>query len=461
MKPTKLIVHNIGIVPDATIEINKPLLIFYGDLMQGKSTLLRCVEWVCGGSFPSDILHHGAKEGHIELQFTDGYLRREFYLARDGKTIKARSLMFVRDGRPVDDPAREIKALLNPFSLDQDFLIRKNETDRAKYFVELFGVDTKDIDTVLATAEKDASSLRYELKGFGDIDLTVYKPVDVVSLQGVRAEIVADAAKHRAELELRLDAINSEHAKRVAQIHAENQAVWCKNSEILATNTKLSGIRAEIHDLQIRLGKLQEHEKSLMEWLAKNTEQQFQPEPNAPDTTELKREIMATYTPDTTDIDARLSLAAADNVKADQYAKNLDREQGRLAKAKQLTDLEAVIKANREKKIARLKGINKSCKIDGLTFKEDGEFSFQGTTAGMLSTSQLMLLSSKLSDLYPPGLGISIIDKAESLGKSIFKLIERAKEEDKTILAAVVGERPATVPENVGVFVVEGGHVSQ
>jgi hypothetical protein len=37
------------------------------------------------------------------------------------------------------------------------------------------------------------------------------------------------------------------------------------------------------------------------------------------------------------------------------------------------------------------------------------------------------------------------------------KFVERAKREDKTILATIVGERPATSPPEVGVWVVENG----
>lgn len=75
----------------------------------------------------------------------------------------------------------------------------------------------------------------------------------------------------------------------------------------------------------------------------------------------------------------------------------------------------------------------------------------------MLSTSQLMRLSSILSGHYPDGFGLDLIDRGESLGKSIFSFIERAKAEEKTILATVVGEKPAAIPEHVGVFVVEQG----
>ena len=52
-----------------------------------------------------------------------------------------------------------------------------------------------------------------------------------------------------------------------------------------------------------------------------------------------------------------------------------------------------------------------------------------------------------------------IIDRAESLGKSVFLLIDRAKEEEKIILATVVGERPAEVPAEVWVWIVEKGEI--
>lgn len=73
MKPTKLIIRNIGkIAGETIIEINKPLILFYGEIKQGKTTILNSVRWVCGGEFPDDIITHGAKEGDIELHFDGG-----------------------------------------------------------------------------------------------------------------------------------------------------------------------------------------------------------------------------------------------------------------------------------------------------------------------------------------------------------------------------------------------------
>ena len=461
LRPSRLIIHNIGIIPDADIQIGKPLLIFYGELMQGKSTILKAVGWVCGGEFPSDILRHGCKDAHIELQFGQHtHIRREFYLARDGKTVKTRAIEFIRDGRPVDKPAAAIEALLNPFTLDQDFLVRKNEKDRNRYFVELFGVDTTAIDGELTTLESEASALRSELKGYGEIDLTVYETVDTAALQLQRQKIVEAAQTARAKLEQELEAINTAYSEDVTLRNTAATAIAMHNNKVETAAGELATAQEQVKQLRLQLTQAEAKVNTLKLWLKDNPQKQAPSEVVPPDTAKLKERIKALYTPDTTEVDTALSNAAAANVKAEQYAKNQAREEERMAKANKLTAKEAAIKAKREEKLAKLTGINDSCTIEGLKFTADGEFSFQGTTASMLSTSQLMLLSKSLSDKYPPGLGIQLIDRGESLGSSIFKLIDRAKAEEKTVLATVVGERPAVVPEQVGVFVVENGKVS-
>lgn len=460
MKPTKLKISNIGIVGDETIDINKPLIIFYGEVKQGKSTILKAVQWVCGGEFPSDILKHGAKEGHIELQFADGHIRREFYLAKDGKTVKARPIEFIRQNRPVSKPVDEIKKLLNPFTLDQDFLVRKNEADRKKYFIELFEVNTADIDSALTSLESEASALRSELRGYGDIDLTEQKEAKVAELNQQRSKVVNEATSQRQALEAELTSINQAHEQKLTAWRADCKRVLTDNNTAATKATRLAAIVTEVSDLMARIEKLKTEGNDLEAFITAHPLQKEPEQPITPDTTKLKQQILALHTPDTAAVDLALSTAAAQNVRAEQYQKNLAREKERLDKAASLDTKEKAVKAKREEKLTRLKSINESCKVPGLAFGDDGEFSYEGTTASMLSTSQLIQLSSALSNLYPEGLGLELIDRGESLGKSIFTLIDRAKTEEKTILATVVGERPAQVPENIGVFVVEQGKVS-
>lgn len=461
MKPTKLLIQNIGIVADETILIDKPLIIFYGEIRQGKTTILNAVRWVCGGEFPTDILRHGSKDGFIELQFSGGHIRREFYLAKDGKTVKARAVEFVRDGRPVGKPVQEIEKLLNPFTLDQDYLIRMKEADRNRYFLDLFGVNTTDIDTALYTLEKEASDLRSQLKGYGSIDLTEHKQVDAAQLRLARKKIVDDATTARQELEGQLDSINKAYDSKCETYRSERSEIDGFNLRRQTRSSQLESVDRDMIELQKRLEALKSEAAEIQNWLAENPKKDDIPAPFPPDTSALKQQILALHSPDTSAVDSRLSDAAAANVRADQYEKNLARENERKVKAEALDSKEKAVKAKREEKVTRLKTINDSCKIPDLTFTDAGEFSFEDTTAAMLSTSQLMKLSSALSDLYPPGLGIELLDRGESLGKSIFELIDRAKNDEKTILATVVGERPATAPEQVGVFVVAQGKVSQ
>ena len=108
-----------------------------------------------------------------------------------------------------------------------------------------------------------------------------------------------------------------------------------------------------------------------------------------------------------------------------------------------------------------MRSISQSTGIDGLEFDEEGNFVYEGTQAGMLSTSQLMRLSAELSVKYPEGFGLELIDRGESLGKSIFEFVNRAERDERTILATIVGDKPADVPDNIGVFVVEDGKVKK
>jgi hypothetical protein len=53
-----------------------------------------------------------------------------------------------------------------------------------------------------------------------------------------------------------------------------------------------------------------------------------------------------------------------------------------------------------------------------------------------------------------------MIDRGESLGRSVLTLWEDAQKREATVLVTVVGDKPASVPEQVGAYVVEQGRVS-
>lgn len=428
MKITKLTIKNIGKIAYEVIELNKPLILFYGEIRQGKTTILNAVRWVCGGSYPSDIIRHGEKEAHIELGFDGGCIRKEWYVSKKTSETKDRGVTFIKAGRPVPNTAAEIKRLMNPFLLNQDYLRQMSELERKKYFTEMFSVDTAELDTEAFNAGQSASALRSKLSGYGDIDLTKVLPVD------------------SSALKKELEAIRAVHAAVVKTIESQNKAVREHNGTVARGVDKRSMLATQISGLETQLVALKGEKTKVDVWLENNPNQ---------------KEAVIPFAPDTSDLEAKIQNAAGQNARADQYAKNKARAE---AKEKDEAALSALEKRQREiktEKIAKLATISETCGIAELAFDETGQFTYQGTQAGMLSTSQIMRLSSELSALYPEGLGVELLDRGESLGKSIFEFIDRAKADELTILATIVGERPATVPADCGVFVVADGKIQQ
>ena len=106
IRVTKLTVRNLGPIADAEIDLaGKPLVIFYGEVRQGKTTLLNAVRWAMGGAFPDDIIRHGCDEALARLDFTEngvaGWASRSWYKSAKGGTLKAREQEFVRGGAKI------------------------------------------------------------------------------------------------------------------------------------------------------------------------------------------------------------------------------------------------------------------------------------------------------------------------------------------------------------------------
>lgn len=430
MKALSLHIKNIGLVTDEVIEINQPLILFYGDIKQGKTTILNCFKWVCGGAFPDDIIQHGKNDASIDFKFDNAMISRSFYRSKpdaEGKTTtKARDIVFIRDGKPVGNPVSEIKRLLNPFLLDQDYLKKMGDTDRKRWFGEFFAVDTSALDQERVVLDREATQLRATIKGYGEISLVKAEPVDPAALKGKLADI------------------RSAHETKVAEVRKSNEQSQAQNSNHARGKEKLVEFDEQLAALRKHVAELEAKKEATVKWLKEHPILTLQPEPGVPDTADLERQI---------------SEAAAQNVRAEQFQKDKQRADAKAADQKKLSEKEARMRQIKADKIAKLEGITKDCKIKGLSFDDEGNFRYEDTDSGMLSTSQLMKLSSELSALYPEGFGIEMIDRGESLGKSIFDFVERAKAEDLSILATIVGEAPAKVPDHVGVFIVEKGKI--
>jgi DNA repair ATPase RecN len=459
MKILKLEIHNIGPIGSITIDCaGKPLILLYGEIRQGKSTILNAVRWCLGGSFPTDIIKHGATEAFIQLTTDSGWVRREFYVGRDG-TNKAREVVFMDKGAKVANPVAALKAFLNPFLINQDHLRNMNEPERKRFFVELFGLQTDDLDVQLSDAESKASALRSKLTGYGEIDLTSQASVDTTLLN---QEIEARNKKHEEEQLKRrnqLSLLRQSMQESQAAVKLHNQQAQLRAQDIAQTLQRVKTRDREIAGLLEQVEILRNQQTIDQSWLAMNKPLEVMGDPVAPPALAELESLLQLSRPDISELQAQLLTAAAQNVRAEQYQKNLARQKMKEEDQSQLAYLEKTISEIRKQKISRLATIASECKIPGIEFDAAGNLTYEGTQAGMLSTSQVMKLSAALSSLYPEGFGLDLIDRAESLGKSIFEFIDKAKREDKTILATIVGDKPATVPAEVGVFVIQGGSI--
>jgi hypothetical protein len=276
-------------------------------------------------------------------------------------------------------------------------------------------------------------------------------------LKAHRQQIIDDHRANQDAAHARIAARRAEYQTMLDETNLFNASARETNFQIDQKTERVKQLYTTLERLRQELVRAESEFFALQAWLKDRDRQIPLNPPAAPDCSHLEAVIRTQ--PDTAQVDEALRKAAADEVRFTQYQDNQARASQRAQDELQIEALDATVRELRKNKIAKLKQSSEATGIPGLEFDEAGNFRFEGSEAGMLSTSQIMRLSSLLSAKYPPGFGLDLIDRAESLGKSVFEFVERAKAENKTILAAVVGERPAQVPAEVGVFVVEGGVV--
>jgi len=453
MKVKSITIKNIGLIENETIEFNKPLLLFYGDIRQGKTTILNAVRWAFGGSFPADIIRHGQSEAVIDIVFDNGSINRSFYVNKEGETT-ARPQSIVLNGRVAK--VSDLKQFLNPFLLNQSHLADMNKKDeRSNFIIDLFGVNTVDIDTSITNNLKEASELRATIKGYGEIVLTEVAKPELEKLEVKLSECKQSIQKQLDSASLKNTELKTEWQNKKQTLLDDvlkfNSDQDLKRSAIETNKSMLNEVFLKVKGTIFEKCFDIDGAKRILETLPVALEKKSTiidlPEPIY-QVVDINEQIR---------IEGEINNAKLQQVKYDQYLKDKARFDAKESDQIKLKELEYAGKALQKQRIGKLSEING--KIDGLEATENGLF-FESTSFDMLSTSQIMNLSSQLSGLYPEGFGLELIDRGESLGKSIFEFVKRAESEQKTIIAAIVGERPASVPENIGVFVVENGKIS-
>jgi hypothetical protein len=429
LKVKQLTVSNIGPIKKEVVVFEKPLNLFFGQIRTGKTTLaINSIKLLFGGKFSEDLLRHGENSGYVELILDRASISRSFYRDGNGK-VQARPIEFYKENKKVNKPVDAIKSLVNPFLLDQDFLTNKSTLERQRYFVEFFDIDTTEIDDKIKQSVENTKQLKLDVEKFGEIDTTPVKEPKLDELKAYKEGI--------------------DHENREAK-DRYNKIVWDEADRVQKENFKITKHNIQIENLQRRLDVTNVLLGNAETWLA-------DPDNAEKETIEPQEFVEPNYKP-TAEIEDQISNAKVDELKYNQYKERvlLQEEKDHHISLYELEKQKT--KALRQDKIALLKSIDTG--IEKLWISDEGEIVYDNTALDMLSTSQLMELKSDCMALYPNELGLELIDKAESLGTSIFEYIAKAKKNESTILATIVSSEPAkNVPEDVGVFIVDGGSI--
>jgi hypothetical protein len=319
--------------------------------------------------------------------------------------------------------------------------------------VELFQVETDGLDNEIIRAETSAQNLRSRIKIYGDARVEFVEKPDFEGLQAKKKQV-------EAELEEQKAAIKPENEAILAKHEADQRRAY---TEVTDFNNEQKLKDSAIRDLKRLAYNTFESFKGTVIAPAFNIDEANKiidklPKPEPTKTVQIlpTPELLTVDESGLIEINQQIAALDIQKVRYDNYLKESAREDEKMKLTGELKELTEKIRVMRIEKAHKQSNINGI--IEGLEYK-DFQLRYENTTFEMLSTSQLMKLSSLLSSLYTDSFGLELIDRGESMGKSIFGLIEKAEKEDKNILVTIVGEKPANIPDKVGVFVVENGEI--
>ena len=472
-------IHNIKLIEDEVIEFNENLNLFFGKIKQGKTTIIDSIKLLFGGSYSYDLITHGKNEAYIKLNLLPvGYIKRSFYRHVDGKTIARPKIEYVNTAGEVESqPVRALQQLLNPFLQDQNYFSNMTGVKKKQYFLDLaknyFGLDISKIEQEQIELKADASKLRAKLSTYGEIELTkVEKPnIDQTREELKQAEIEKckikeNLSKKRQEISNLKELLNNSkstlknisfkiedtedqikqsknnYKNDLTRIEEEKQRII--NTHLISVerlNDAISSLQASKTsidtDIKSFVGELELKQSNL-----DIDEAEFSSNPHVTAVKKLEKQITCNQ---------------VQNYLYNQYLDNIEKNNKKIDDEEALKINTARYRELEKEKLVQLSNVADKSGIKGLSFDQNGNAIYENTAIDLLSGSQNKTLSSQLQQLYKNDLGLELLDGAESLGESIYTYIDMANNNDRTILATVVGDAPAKFDTQIGVWIVKDG----
>lgn len=464
MKPIDLEIKNIGLIEHVKLPLNKSLTILFGEIKNGKTTIAKTsVNLLRGGPFPKDILRHGTNDGFVHMNIVGGSIRREFYRDPKDGEVKAHEIVYLRDNNPVPvkRPVEQLRKLFgNPFLQDGDYLKNMGPAERQRYFVDLLGVDTGELDAEKKDLDVQRRMLEAKIAGYGEIELEPVLPIDAGP---IKKEIVNRRIQHGENLtqwQTELDGLRLEwqSGKRFELQQAKN-ALEITENEWRATCETAERLERELNEARQKVNLLLTQRAGLLE----KTNALVVEVSQLPDLTERANGLKAKIaTPlELTDLNDQLTAAATQDVRVAAYQERLVKAEQRKNDNDLLGTVTERFKEIKQLKAQKLAQIAQDSGIKGLGFDEEGNFTYENTANEMISGAQHVMLGQELAGLYPESIGLEVVDGAERLGKSVYSLIDGAKARGSTILATVVSDKPAEAHDEIGIYFVRDGKFVQ
>jgi len=459
MKVLKLEIKNIKKISDATLELNKPLILIFGAVEQGKTTILDSIKMLFMRGCPDDIIQHGENDAEISLTLENGYIARKF--KRENDVCTAGNLVAIINNKKMS--YAEISKLINPFQLDQDHLIKLKGIERKRFFLDLFNIDTAKIDKEIASITKTASNLRAEIKGVGNVDLIEVKEPNIKELEeketAIRGEYNKKVLEIRAENKKKKDKWEEDNESHQKNIRDFNKVVENQHSIHLVMLNELNTLK-EINYLKESIN-IKKAEKTITDFekeIKKENRLTLLEQPNFKNETDFDKSKLEI-------ILKEIQQAEIQQVKYDNYLEKLTKANEKLSKEAELLDFVEKLRELKKEKLTKLKEVSI---IENLNFNEEGDLFFEKSHIDNISTSQAVRLGSSLGNLYPENLlDIELIDRGESLiyavktsfNKETMAYLNKLKESNKTAIATIVGTTPKIENADIEIKTVENGEI--
>lgn len=234
MKLVRLRAFNVKALRDLEIAPDGNLIVVAGRNMQGKSSLLDCVQMLFGGKAgrPDQPLRRGEPEGFTEAETDSGLIVR---LDLKGEQQKL-TVRQGRDQKPLASPQAILDAMVGELTFDPLAFMALSPREQLASLRKLVGVDTSDIEAQIVETERERTSEKVRLDVTQSNMVTLGEPEIIPGLpdEEISVQPLLDESQ-------RLQAYDE-------SVRQRQQALANRGEEVAAAESRVVTLREQLND---------------------------------------------------------------------------------------------------------------------------------------------------------------------------------------------------------------------